>query len=167
MIEDASTYFASFIGPSGNKLYSSQGCVFTSLRPSMISYRDKRRQWGTHTNKQKVVRVIFTFNITPVYIVSQLGYYIILQWCIIKFYTYFVLSNVNHTSNPFFFPTTTFPCWSQKRYIGCAEFSRVNFRRTERWKITAVRFLSLSLTRASIKRQRRTFSATNHTLQDP
>lgn len=48
----------------------------------------------TQTNK-KIVRVISTFNITPVYIVSQLGY-IILQWCIIKFYTYFVLSKVNH-----------------------------------------------------------------------
>lgn len=39
----------------------------------------------------KTGHVVFTFNITPVYIVSQLGY-IILQWCIIKFYTYFILS---------------------------------------------------------------------------
>lgn len=58
---------------------------------------DKKRHWGAHTtNEQKdSIRVISTFNITPVYIVSQLGY-IILQWCIIKFYTYFVLSKVNY-----------------------------------------------------------------------
>lgn len=48
----------------------------------------------------KTGHIVFTFNITPVYIVSQLGY-IILQWCIIKFYTYFLLSKVNHILNSF------------------------------------------------------------------
>lgn len=49
---------------------------------------------------------ILTFNITPVYIVSQLGY-IILQWCIIKFYTYFFYLKVNHTLNLFFHHPTS------------------------------------------------------------
>lgn len=60
--------------------------------------QNKIKAWEIITYKTE--HVIFTFNITPVYIVSQLGY-IILQWCIIKFYTYFILSKVNHILNFF------------------------------------------------------------------